>query len=72
MRTVLNRTVAAFTTSWCVVNSHYANTGLHIGVLGKKGCKVTEHTIDPGGALTFDETAKNGPTLLSQLAPLEV
>ena len=72
MRTVVNLTDSPYTTAWCTVASHYANTGLHIGLLGKKGCQVESHTIPPGAALTYDETAKNGPFLASLLAPLEV
>lgn len=70
MRTVVNRTAAAFPISYCSELKHYTNQGLHTGTLGRSACVMESHSIPPNAAFTFDETQKNGATLLALLAPL--
>ena len=72
MRTVVNRTAAGFPVNYCTVSNHFTTAGVHQGVLGRAQCRMKNHTIQPGQAFTFDETQKNGATLLSLLAPLGV
>lgn len=68
MRTVVNQTAAAFPLTYCTLAKHFTNQGVHVGAA--RDCKTKNHSIPPGAAFTFDETQKNGATLLALLAPL--